>query len=99
VSSFCDRRPQACAAGAEVFSAFGQRIQAGAKILFAFASDRLAKPERTATPSSAAAPQPPPSTADAAKPSQHTLTSVDMAPAWRGPLPRRDGQRKHSTEI
>src|SRR5579864_977088 len=30
VSSFCDRRPQACAAGAEIFSAFGQRVQAGA---------------------------------------------------------------------
>jgi hypothetical protein len=97
VSSFCDRRPQACAAGAEIFSALEQRVQAGAKIVFAFASDRLAKPERTAAPSTAAVPQPPPSMADIAKPSQHTLTSADMAPAWRGPLPRRDGPGKRST--
>jgi len=99
VSAFCERRPQACAAGAEFISAFGQRIEAGAKILFEFASDRLNKPERTATPASAAAAPSsvPQSTAEAVKPSQHTLTSADMAPAWRGPLPRRDGQGKRST--
>jgi hypothetical protein len=99
VSAFCERRPQACTAGAEFISAFAQRVQAGAKILFEFASDRLNKPERTATPASATAPPsvPQSTAADAAKPSQHTLTSADIAPAWRGPLPRRDGQGKRST--
>jgi hypothetical protein len=98
VSAFCERRPQACTAGAEFIAAFGQRVQAGAKILFEFAGDRLNKPERTTTPSTAAAPASvPQSTADAAKPSQHTLTSADVAPAWRGPLPRRDSQGRRST--
>jgi hypothetical protein len=93
VSTFCERRHEACAAGAEFIAAFGQRVQAGAKILFEFAGDRLNKPERPATPSSAAAaPSVLPTTADAAKASQHTLTSADMAPAWRGPSPRRDGK-------
>lgn len=94
VSTFCERRHEACAAGAKFISAFGQRVQAGAKILFEFAGDRLNTPERTATPSSVpAAPSVLPTTADAAaKASQHTLTSADMAPVWRGPLPRRDGR-------
>jgi hypothetical protein len=94
VSTFCERRPQACAAGAEFISAFGQRTEAGAKILYDFVSERLAKPDHRATPPSAAAPPAmPPSTADADKASQHTLTGTDMAPAWRGPV-RRDGQGK-----
>jgi hypothetical protein len=98
VSTFCQRRPEACAAGAEFASAFAQRTQAGAKILFEFVGDRLAKPERPAIPPSAAAPSSvPPGMADAATASQHTLTSADMAPAWRGPGKRRDGQGKRST--
>jgi hypothetical protein len=94
VSAFCERRPQACAAGAEFISAFGQRTEAGAKILYELVSERLAKPERTASsPSAVAPPTMPPSTAEADKASQHTLTSTDMAPSWRGPV-RRDGQGK-----
>jgi hypothetical protein len=45
VSTFCERRPQACAAGAEFISAFGQRAEAGAKILYELVSERLAKPD------------------------------------------------------
>ena len=42
LSHFCDRRPEACAAGAQLASAFGQRAQAGAKIVYEFVGDRLA---------------------------------------------------------
>ena len=97
LSTFCERRPQACAAGAEFISAFGQRAEAGAKILYELVSERLAKPDRGAAPPGAAAsPAMPPSTADADKASRHTLTATDMAPAWRGPV-RRDGQGKRPT--
>jgi Family of unknown function (DUF5330) len=45
LSRFCERRPDACAAGAQFAVAFGQRAQAGAKIVYDFATDRFAKQE------------------------------------------------------
>jgi hypothetical protein len=34
--------------------------------------------------------------ADAAKPSQHTLTSTDVLAPWRGPAPRKDATARRS---
>ena len=96
VSLFCERRPEACAAGAQFASAFGQRTQAGAKILYEFVGDRIGKSDRPAASVDAGVDaSPPPRASDAAKPSRTTLTSTDMAPAWRGP--RRDGPGKRPT--
>jgi len=89
LSGFCQRRPDACAAGAQFASSFGQRTQAGAKIVYEFVGDRLAKQEHQVAGNPAA--QAP--AAEAAKTSQHTLTAADIAPAWRGPPPRRDTKR------
>ena len=99
LSGLCERRPDACAAGAQVATAFGQRAQAGARILYDFASDRLGKTERTATnPSGFAAnvAAEVPST-EGVKSSQHTLTTSDMTPSWRGPHPRKDTSAKRSS--
>jgi hypothetical protein len=95
LSGFCARRPDACAAGLQFANAFGQRAQAGAKILLDLVGEKVGKTERAtgagavahAEPSGIAAEA---AVAEAAKPSQHTLTATDMAPAWRGPQPRRD---------
>ena len=35
--------------------------------------------------------------ADAAKPSQHTLTSTDVLAPWRGPAPRKDALARRSS--
>jgi hypothetical protein len=99
LSGFCERRPDACAAGAQVATAFGQRAQAGAKILYDLVSDRFGKPERTAANPSglaanAAAEAP---NAEVAKSSQHTLKTTDMTPSWRGPHPRKDASAKRSS--
>jgi hypothetical protein len=53
---FCERRPDACAAGTQFAVAFAQRAQAGAKIVFDFVADRLVKTERTANRAGSAAP-------------------------------------------
>jgi uncharacterized protein DUF5330 len=45
LGGFCERRPDACAAGVQFANAFGQRAQAGAKIVYDFIGERLAKPE------------------------------------------------------
>ena len=99
LSGFCERRPDACAAGAQVATAFGQRAQAGAKILYDFVSDRLGRAERTAAnpsgPAANAAAEVP--TTEVVKSSQHTLTTTDMAPSWRGPHPRKDASAKRSS--
>jgi hypothetical protein len=106
LSRLCERRPDACAAGSEFATAFGQRTREGAKILYNFVGNRLGKQDRAEgderresqdkrSPAVAAnaEPAPPP-----AKPSsQHTLTAADMAPPWRGPQPRRDAGAKHAT--
>jgi hypothetical protein len=80
---FCARQPEACAVGSQAATAFGQKAQAGAKMLYEFLNDRV--PNETASVGS--------KPTGAAQRSQHTLTSDDLAPAWRGPEPRRDGKR------
>jgi hypothetical protein len=84
LSGFCERRADACAAGGQFASAFGQRAQAGAKIVYEFVGDKLGHPERAAGVAAKEAPA-----AEIAKASRNTLTSADMAPAWRGPPPLR----------
>jgi hypothetical protein len=88
LSGFCERQPDACAAGAQLATAFGQRTREGAKIVYDFVGDRLAKPERAAVP----APE-----AVEARPSQNTLTAGDITPAWRGPKPRRDAAGRRAS--
>jgi hypothetical protein len=72
---FCNRQPDACAAGAQFASVFGQRAQAGAKMLYEIVGEKLAKADAGAedVPTGGV------------KLSQSTLTSADLALAWRGP--------------
>jgi Family of unknown function (DUF5330) len=70
---FCNRQPQACAAGAQFASAFGQRAEAGAKMLYEIVGEKLAKTNGGADADTTASL------------SQNTLTSADLAPGWRGP--------------
>ena len=102
LSGFCDRRPDACAAGLQLANAFGQRAQAGVKILYDFVGEKVGKAERataagTVTHAGAAANGAEAAVTEAAKPSQHTLTATDMAPAWRGPQPHRDTSARRTS--
>ena len=83
VSQFCTRQPDACAAGSHAAVAFGQRAQAGAKMVYDLLSDRL----QSQTTGSVAKPAQP-------KPSQNTLTPVDLQPAWQGP--HKEARSRHS---
>jgi hypothetical protein len=74
---FCNRQPDACAAGAQFASAFGQRAQAGARMLYDFVGEKLAKMDGETTDSVG---QP-----AASRGSQNTLTAADLALPWRGP--------------
>jgi hypothetical protein len=88
--SFCERQPEACTVGSQTAVALGHRAQAGAKMLYEYLNEHLGPNDTgtvaNATPGKAAVPLP------AARPSQHTLSPNDMAPAWRGPQPRKDAR-------
>ncbi|MGE3147947.1 MAG: DUF5330 domain-containing protein [Pseudorhodoplanes sp.] len=101
VSQFCTRKPEACETGAHAAAAFGQRAQAGARMVYDFLSERMEtgsvdkdKREKSAEPQPAgtAKTQPAPKTQDAKVPraahSQSTLTPADLDPAHRGPKAR-----------
>jgi hypothetical protein len=93
MGGFCDRQPEACEVGGKAAVAFGQRAQAGAKILFEVLSEKMA-PAATGSIKGSKLPS-----------SQDTLTAQDMKvewrgagaedskPLWRGPLPPKDPRK------
>jgi hypothetical protein len=88
MSQFCGRQPEACVVGAQAVSAFGQRAQAGAKMVYEILSEKMAPAETgSVTPSKAA-------NTGGTKGSQQTLKPADLEPAWRGPAPRKEAQSK-----
>ena len=88
---FCERQPEACTVGSQAAVAFGQRAQAGAKMVYEFINERLASQE---TGSVTSHNPPGRASASAAKPSQNTLTPSDLVTPWRGPKLSRDGAGK-----
>jgi hypothetical protein len=84
---FCERQPDACVFGSQAAIALGHRAQAGAKMVYDFLNQQLgpneSRPASTSSTTTPAAAVPLP----VARPSQHTLTPDDLAPAWRGPQP------------
>jgi len=93
---FCTRQPGACTVGSHVATSLGYRAQAGAKLLYDLLTDALA-PRQTgslAATSARGGARIPTDKATPQQASQGTLTPNDLAPAWRGPLLRRDGARK-----
>ncbi|HVY00865.1 MAG TPA: DUF5330 domain-containing protein [Pseudorhodoplanes sp.] len=82
MSQFCDRQPEACQVGAQAAAAFGQRAQAGARMVFDFINEKMAQSETGSIRTTAVAPNHP------VRPSQNTLRASDLQPAWRGPAPR-----------
>ena len=63
-----------------------QKAQAGAKLLYEFLNERLG--EHSGSTGTGGAER------HSGKPSQNTLTPADLAPAWRGPQPRKDAEVK-----
>jgi hypothetical protein len=85
--SFCERQPDACTVGSQAAAAIGHRAQAGAKMLYEYLSEHFGPNETGAVGTATgkkAVPLP------VGRPSQHTLSPADLAPAWRGPQPHRD---------
>ena len=85
---FCERQPDACAAGGKVAAAIGHKAEAGARTIYDFVTSKLA--ERSAPADKAATGDRPAAkvvTVTDRSPTQGTLTPTDLAPAWHGPVP------------
>ena len=103
---FCERQPDACSVGSQAAVALGDRAKAGAQRLYEMLNERFPPNETnggttaTATMSAKAVPLPTPRPSQHASQntpqhasqstSQNTLTPADLAPARRGPPPRKD---------
>jgi hypothetical protein len=88
--NFCSRQPDACAVGAQAAQTLGQRAQAGAKMLYEFLSERYG-PQATGSVAASGSSSKSAGVM-AGKPSQHTLTPSDVAPAWHGPPLRKEAR-------
>jgi hypothetical protein len=87
VTGFCDRNPDACAEGKDVFGIFMQKAEFGFEMLMGFIENKTA-PTASDTEVPAASLD---ATAEPASwaqsNSQNTLNPEDLAPAWNGPTP------------
>ncbi len=98
VSHFCERQPDTCVVGTQAAVAFGQRAQAGARMVYDFINEKVATPADTGSVKAIAVRTPPAKTqAVAGKPSQHTLTPADLKPAYRAP--RKDAQGAQAKRV
>lgn len=85
MTQFCSRQPNACEVGSHAAAAFGEKVKAGAKMLYDYVTERLAA-EKTGSIGGTRAAHP-------SKASPNTLTPADVALPWRGPQPK-DGETK-----
>jgi hypothetical protein len=75
---FCDRQPDACVVGSKVAVAIGHKAEDGARTIYEFITAKLN--EKSAPAEKTAAKETP-------APTQGTLTSTDVQPAWHAPVP------------
>jgi hypothetical protein len=85
---FCGRQPEACTIGSQAAVVFGQKAQAGAKMLYEFLTEKLA-PTETGSISAPAGKK-----MEAGNRSQNTLAPADLKPAWHGPDPQTEARGK-----
>ncbi len=91
VSNFCERQAEACEVGSKAAIVIGQRAQAGAKMVFEFITDQIARNDATTAPDSKTTPVTT-GTVPTAPGSQTTLRPDDLAPAWQGPVPQHEAR-------
>jgi hypothetical protein len=92
MSHFCERQAEACAVGTQAAVVIGQRAQAGARMVFDFISDQMARNETGALDDPKVVSAVSRRTVPSHPGSQSTLTPDDLAPVWQGPKPRRDAK-------
>jgi hypothetical protein len=80
---FCARQPDACVVGSQALTSFGQKAQAGAKMLYEFLTEHFGGQSGAAENSGRSA-----------KPGQNTLSPADVTAPWRGSPARKEAEAK-----
>jgi hypothetical protein len=70
---FCERQPHACAVGAQLIGAVGEKAEAAARMAFAYVLEQISEEKRRAAER------------NAGPPAGDTLTTHDLSPEWQGP--------------
>jgi hypothetical protein len=81
---FCGRQPDACVVGAQALTSFGQKAQAGAKMLYEFLTEHFGGQPGSVDKASR----------NAINPRQNTLSPTDLAAPWRGSPARKEAEAK-----
>ena len=85
VTGFCDRNPDACAKGMDVFQMFVQKAEFGFEMLMGFIENKDTAASGAPDVPAASINQPTEPTSFAPDASQDTLEPQDLQPAWNGP--------------
>jgi hypothetical protein len=84
VTTFCERNPQACAVGAEVWATFLRKAEFGARMAIDLVTSSGRRDEERPAPGVQ-----PSNARQAVDPeARGTLTPSDLTPAWRGQVQR-----------
>jgi hypothetical protein len=85
VTGFCDRNPDACAKGLDVFQVFVQKAEFGFQMLMGFVENKDVAASNAADTPAASIPEPAAPASFEPSPSQDTLEPQDLRPAWSDP--------------
>ena len=85
VTGFCDRNPDACAKGMDVFQMFVQKAEFGFEMLMGFVENKDVAASNPTDVPAASIPEPSEPASFEPSPSQDTLEPQDLQPAWNGP--------------
>jgi hypothetical protein len=103
-TTFCERNPSSCAAGAELWATFVKKSEVAFALGVKYVAEQIVKPgDRGAAAPLAISPAvsrssapiretPPASPQPRTQPARGTLTAQDSTPAWRGPPARTAAQ-------
>jgi hypothetical protein len=87
IRQFCVRQPGACAAGSQAIAQFGQKAEAGAKLLYQFLNEGKVTDQLPVTTKGQ-------DKSSIGRPSSSTLTPTDLAAPWHGRQPRAEAEPK-----
>ncbi len=86
---FCTRQPDACSVGSQVAVSLGYRAQAGAKMLYDFLTEKLARRDAGSVVHTGSITTAQDKSSQERAP-QNTLIPADLTTPWRGPQTHKD---------
>ena len=87
---FCSRQPDACTVGSQVAVSLGYRAQAGAKMLYEFLTEKLARHDASPVVHTGSITKTAQDKSSQDRAPQNTLIPADLTTPWRGPQAHKD---------